>query len=117
MANSDEVEVEEVAPGSLVARAKASPAGKFRGKPVTDELTDLAIAFVRGEVTSTQAATVLGGARQSAVQRLWTAFRVAVRAGRVEVADTWTAARAGAVPEVPWEERRLGTPAVNGRGR
>lgn len=82
---------DEAPPGTLVARALAVPPGKFRGRPVNDELTDLAIAFVRGDVTSTQAAAVLGGARQGAVQRLWTTFRRAVASGRVTIADTWQA--------------------------
>ena len=96
---------------TLLDRARGAPPGKFRGRPVDDELTDLAIAFVRGEVTSTQAAAVLGGARQSAVQRCFTAFRRAVGAGRVSISDSW----AGATPRATIRDRREDEPPLHYR--
>lgn len=80
---------------SLLDRAKAVSKPRNRRADVRPEMTELAIAFVRGDVTCSQAATALGCERQSAVQRLWTAFRAAVRAGRVTMVDNWATPQAG----------------------
>lgn len=72
---------------TLLERALEMPKSTYRGRQVTPELVELAIAFVRGEVSSKQAGAVLGLERQSAVQRMWTAFRRAVVAGRISVSD------------------------------
>lgn len=75
-------------PETLLERAQRAPKGRLAAYPENEQHVQLAIAFVRGEVTSTQCAAAIGlSSHQSAVQRMWTVFRRAVLAGRVTVTD------------------------------
>lgn len=63
----------------------SSPKGAHRASRSSDEMVELAVAYVNGNITSTQAATALGTSRQSASQRMWTQLVRAVRDGKVSV--------------------------------
>lgn len=70
---------------TLLDRAMSAPKGVHRATRSSDEMVELAIAYVNGSITSTQAATALSTTRQSACQRMWTQLVRAVRDGKVTV--------------------------------
>lgn len=73
---------------TLLEKALASPRGHHRLHPNNTQMLDLALAFLTGTITVTQASVALGTSRQSAYQRMMTQFSRAVRDGRIHIGVT-----------------------------